>query len=64
MTDQLPVPTRKSSVVVKREPMVVPLLIADAGEQAQSPHRSKNGQLGEHNVPKGRLIVSQRWQYD
>jgi hypothetical protein len=44
--------------------MVVPLLIADAGEQAQSPHRSKNGQLGEHNVPKGRLIVSQRWQYD
>ena len=31
---------------------------------AQSPHRSENGQLGEHNVPNGWLIVSRRWQYD
>jgi DNA invertase Pin-like site-specific DNA recombinase len=40
------------------------LLLKRGIELAQSPHRSKNGQLGEHNVPKGRLIVSQRWQYD
>ena len=34
------------------------------GYKAQSPHRSENGQLGEHNVPNGWLIVSRRWQYD
>ena len=34
MTDQLPVPARKTNVATRREPMIVPLLIADAGEQA------------------------------
>lgn len=34
MTDQLPIPTRKSNVAAKHELMVVPLLIAAAGEQA------------------------------
>ena len=34
MTDQLPVPMRKTNIAAKRAAMVVPLLIADAGEQA------------------------------
>lgn len=34
MTEQLPVTTRKFNVTIQREPMIVPLLIADAGEQA------------------------------
>jgi len=34
MSEQLPVTTRKSGVAAKHEAMVVPLLIADAGEQA------------------------------
>ena len=34
MAEQLPVPTRKSTVAIQRELTVVPLLIADAGEQA------------------------------
>ena len=38
--------------------------VARSSKQAQSPHRSENGQLGEHNVPNGWLIVSRRWQYD
>ena len=34
MIDQLPAPQRKSNLAIKREPMVVPILIADEGEQA------------------------------
>ena len=34
MTEQLPALPRLAKVAVNREPMTVPLLVADAGEQA------------------------------